>query len=464
MSIITVPFSWLLLRLYDLTGNYGLAVILFALVVKIILLPFQMKSKRSMMRTTRLQPRLKELEKRHEGNKAKYQEEVAKLYKEEKINPMSGCLWSLIPFPILIALYSVIRQPLTRMMGLAAETVTLIQEKLVELGVYTIPERANAYHEIDIAQLIHKNYEAIRSIVPNVLDINYRFLGLDLGTRPQWNFFLKADWSNVSEWLPALGLFLIPFISGGLSLLNMKISTASQPQMEEQQQANSKTMMYMMPLISVYICFVMPAALGIYWIASTGFAIIQDIILNRHYNRVLDREEAEHRAAQEAREAELEQKRQETERLRAAGATVRNPNTSKRKVQAVDRAKEEERQAAERAAEKAARRKAQGLGEEQKPESQVGGRRYARGRAYVADRFTNPETAAEKTEEAVRLAEELPAETAEETLSALSAPATEAAEAAESFAQETAREFEEAAEEAEELLEDEEDRFDGDEE
>ena len=104
--------------LYELTGNYGAAIFLFAFVVKVVLLYFSAKSKKSMMRQTRFTPYLKELEARYEGNKQKYQEEVAKLYKEEGINPMGGCLWSLIPFPILLALYQAIRKPITIMMGI----------------------------------------------------------------------------------------------------------------------------------------------------------------------------------------------------------------------------------------------------------------------------------------------------------------------------------------------------------
>ena len=92
MSIITVPFSWLLMTLYDMFQNYGIAIILFALVVNLILTPFMGKSKQSMLRQQRLQPRLKELERRHGANQQKYQQEVQKLYQEEKINPMSGCL------------------------------------------------------------------------------------------------------------------------------------------------------------------------------------------------------------------------------------------------------------------------------------------------------------------------------------------------------------------------------------
>jgi YidC/Oxa1 family membrane protein insertase len=124
LNAIAKPFGVLLMWLYEFFGNYGLAVIVFALLVKLILLPFQMKSKRGMMQTSRLQPRLKELEKKHGANKTKYNEEVAKLYKEEKVSPMSGCIWSLIPFPILIALYQAIRYPLTIMMGVPSDLLS----------------------------------------------------------------------------------------------------------------------------------------------------------------------------------------------------------------------------------------------------------------------------------------------------------------------------------------------------
>ncbi len=423
MSFITAPFSWLLVTFYNLTLNYGLAVILFALAVKIILLPFQMKSKRSMMRTTRLTPYLKELEKKHEGNKQKYQEEVAKLYKEEKINPMSGCLWTLIPFPILLALYSVIRQPLSKMMYLSIEQINAIQEKLATLIEYAIPEKAGTYYEIELADLVHQHFSEFQDFSDKLINLDYGFLGMNLGQTPQWNFFFSSstDWSQVSSWMPALGLFLIPVVSGLLSFFSMKVSNASNPA-AAQQQGQMKSMMYMMPLVSVYIGFVMPAALGIYWIAQSAFAIVQDAILNKHYNKILDAEDAERRERLRAREVELEKKRLETERLREQGATERNKNTSKKKIQAGQKAQNEERLAAGRAEEKAKRRAELGLTDET-PDSQVGSRKYARGRAYVADRFSNPEGA----EEATRVAVERTA--AEETLESEFAEQTELTDA-----------------------------------
>lgn len=389
MNFISKLFSWPLKFFYDLTGNYGVAIILFALLVKLIMLPFQMKSKKSMIRTTSLTPRLKELEKKYEGNKQKYQEEVARIYKEEKVNPMSGCIWSLIPFPILIALYSVIRQPLTYTMGLTSEVITAVKSALESIGFADAIAGFTAnYEQIGIADLIYQNASnpAISELMAGVdpVGLNYRFLGLNLGSTPQWNFFMNTDWSDVSVWLPALGLFLIPLISGGLSFLQMKISNKNTAADESANQM--KGMMYMMPLISVWIAFVMPGALGIYWIAQNIIGIIQDIFMNRYYGKKLAAEEAERTERFRLREEELERKRLETERLRAEGKTQQNPNTSKRKRQSIEKAREEERVAAEKEAKRLA-------GGYVQPESQVGKRRYARGRAYVEDRFSNPESA-----------------------------------------------------------------------
>ena len=400
-ATITKPFAWLMVKLYELTGNYGVAVILFALAVNLVLTPFMAKSKKSMMRSTRLQPRIQELQKRHEGNPQKLNQEMQNLYREEGVNPMSGCLWSLIPFPILIALYSVIRQPITRMMFAAQDVVTTLQDYFVASGLYTVPAKADAYVEIKLANLAHENWEAVTADlagkIDGLLDVDFGFLGLNLGSKPQWNFFVSTDWSDVSIWLPALGLFLIPFISAGLSWLSMKISNMANPQQDAQTQASMKTMNLMMPLMSIWICFVMPAAMGIYWIANSVFGMIRDFTLTKVYKRKLDKEDAERQAQRSAREKELEEKRLETERLRAEGKTEKNANTSKKKIQANEKQKQDERKAALDKAERAARRERLGIKEEEKPASQVGNRRYARGRAYVADRFTNPENAEEAT-------------------------------------------------------------------
>jgi YidC/Oxa1 family membrane protein insertase len=395
-------FAWPLIKFYELTGSYGLAIIFFALLVNLVLTPFMAKSKRSMMHTSRIQPKIQELQRRHEGNPQKLNQEMQKLYQEEGINPMSGCIWSLIPFPILIALYSVIRQPLTRMMFVADEVVTTIQEYFVAQGWYTVPTKTDAYVEIKLADIAHKHWTEVQTALAGKIDglmnIDFSFLGLNLGDKPEWNFFLTTDWSDVSVWLPALGLFLIPFISAFLSWGSMKISNATNPQAQDAQTAASmKSMNIMMPLMSIWICFVMPAAMGVYWIANSVFGIIRDFTLTKYYQKKLDKEDAERKAARSEREKEMESKRLETERLKAEGKTSVNTNTSKKKIQANEKQKSDERKAALDKADRAARRERRGIKEYEKPASQVGDRRYARGRAYVADRFTNPDTAEEAT-------------------------------------------------------------------
>ena len=399
-EIITWPFAKLMVWFYNLTGNYGVALIFFALAVNLIMTPFMAKSKKSMMRQTRLQPMIQELQKRHEGNPQKLNAEMQKLYREEGVNPMSGCLWSLIPFPILIALYSVVRQPLTRMMFVAKDFVTVLQDYFVEKGLYAAASaRASAYAEIELTKLTHANWDAVTAdlagkLDPNLLNIDFSFLGLNLGDQPNWHFweFLSP---GAFTWA-ALGLFLIPFISAGLSWASMKLSTAINPTpagQDAQAQATMNSMNLMMPLMSIWICFVMPAAMGIYWIANSVFGMIRDFVLTKIFMKQLVVEEAERAALRRQREQEQEAKRTETERLKAEGKFDGTANTSKKKIQAGEKQKAAERKAALDRADRAARRERLGIAEPEKPASQVGNRRYARGRAYVPDRFTNPENA-----------------------------------------------------------------------
>ena len=137
----------------------------------------------------------------------------------------------------------------------------------------------------------------------------------------------------------------------------------------------------------------MPAAMGIYWIANSVFGMIRDVVLTKKYLKQMEIEDAERAARRSQREKELEEKRAETERLKAEGKTEVNANTSKKKLQAAEKQQAAERKAALDRADRAARRERLGIQEPEKPASQVGNRRYARGRAYVPDRFTNPENA-----------------------------------------------------------------------
>ena len=377
-------------------GNYGWAILAFGLIVKLIMLPFQMKSKKSMMKTTTLTPLVKELEKRHKGNPQKYQEEVNKLYRNAGVNPMSGCLWTLIPFPIIIILYRVVRQPLSIMMSLAAEEIETLTKVVTDLGYYVEPTGRNAafYSELHVADALHRGYEAVKAsgavsaFADRLVNINFNFLGLNLTETPRLAF-----WAN-GVTLAGFVLFLIPFLSAGLSWLQMALAQRFQPAQSAQQAQSTKTMNLMMPLMSIWICFTMPAMMGLYWVEQSVLAIIQEEILNRIYKKQIDDEMAEFVAKEKAKEEELERKRAETERRRAEGRQQQNANTSKKRLAAQEKNAEEQRQAALRAADRAAK----GIVDEI-PESQVGTRRFARGRAYMSDRF-------EAEEESVPAAEE----------------------------------------------------------
>ena len=356
-EIITWPFAKLMVLFYNLTNSYGLALILFSLTVNLVLMPFMAKSKKSMMRTTRLQPRIQELQRRHEGNQQKLNAEMQKLYQEEGFNPASGCLWSLLPLFLLFPLYSIIRLPITRMMMADTSVVDSLSEIFTE-QVSNLSARAAGYKEIILTNLAHANWSSIPEELKTkgLMDIDLNFLGVPLGDTPDWHTIFTGPWT----WA-AIGLFLIPFISAGLSWVSMKVSTAINPTTAD---AQSQSM---------------------------------DYVLTKYYKKQLDIEDAERLAARSQREKELEAKREETERLKAEGKTEVNTNTSKKKLQASEKQKSEERKAAIIRDERAARRERLGIKETEKPASQVGNRRYARGRAYVADRYENPEAAEEAT-------------------------------------------------------------------
>lgn len=393
-NTIAKPFGLLMMWLYTTFSNYGVAIILFAIIVKVILLPFQMKSKRGMMQSTRLQPRLKELEKKHGANKQVYQAEVAKLYREEGVSPTSGCLWSIIPLPIMLALFQAIRYPITIMMGIGADLLTkasegvapgAIEALLIRLGFET---QAGAYEQIAQIQFISKPenlglFQAIEGVGDKLRAMDYHFLGIDLGATPSWKVF-EYDWSSVSTWLPQVLLFLIPLISGVFAFVQMYISQKMQPVGVggEAAAAQSKSMLYMQPIMSIMFGFMMPAALGLYWIIGSVLAVIQDIWLTKRYTRIMDAEDAIKNAARAEREAEIEAKRIETERLRAENKQEVNPNTSKKKQELAEK---KEREAKNAEWNKKVSPPKETVTEDEP--SREGKRRYARGRAYDPDRY-----------------------------------------------------------------------------
>ena len=375
---ICVPFAWLVRLFYDLTNSYGVALILFTLVIKLIMLPFQMKSKKSMMRMSRVSGQMQDLQKRYAKNQAKLQEEMQKLYEEEGVNPMSGCLWSLIPFPILIALYSIIRQPITHFMMLSKDVLQTVVQSAADAGVnltnIVMMDKATgapalkdglyqmaAYGQINLVKAVQ---EMGLSTPEGWFDMNYNFLGLDLTATP-WEYV-----KNFTFTWAVIGVILIPILAGLSQFVFSKLTMKTQPQADAAGGASMKSMMYMMPLMSVYIAFIMPAALGVYWIAQSVFSLIQEAILNKTLSAKM---EAEEEARFQARQADR-QKRMEEARIQE-----RQRQQEEQKKQTL-REKQQAAQAAKAA-------KAAKAATSTTEAGRVGDRPYARGRAYKADRY-----------------------------------------------------------------------------
>ena len=375
---ICVPFAWLVRLFYNLTNSYGVALILFTLVIKLIMLPFQMKSKKSMMRMSRVSGQMQELQKRYAKNQAKLQEEMQKLYEEEGVNPMSGCLWSLIPFPILIALYSIIRQPITHFMMLSKDVLQTVVQSAADAGVnltnIVMMDKATgtpalkdglyqlaSYGQINLVKAVQ---EMGLSTPEGWFDMNYNFLGLDLTATP-WEYV-----NNFTFTWAVIGVILIPILAGLSQFVFSKLTMKTQPQADAGGGASMKSMMYMMPLMSVYIAFIMPAALGVYWIAQSVFSLIQEAILNKTFSAKLsEEEEARFQARQADRQRRMEEARvQEQQRKQEE----QKKKTLREKQQAAQAAKAVKAAKAATSTTEAGR---------------VGDRPYARGRAYKADRY-----------------------------------------------------------------------------
>jgi YidC/Oxa1 family membrane protein insertase len=195
MQIILTPFSWLLTAFYNLFHSYGFALILFAIVVKLILFPFSLKGKKSMIQMNMLNGKVQQIQKQYANNKEKMNEEVQKLYAKENVNPMGGCLWSFIPLLILWPLYAIIRRPCYYMMGQSVEAIQAIADTLG--FVPTSGTVSTGYNELKLAGMVTlDNLESVKAAANSVtaglgdkiFHINFNFLGLNLAEVPQWKF------------------------------------------------------------------------------------------------------------------------------------------------------------------------------------------------------------------------------------------------------------------------------------
>jgi YidC/Oxa1 family membrane protein insertase len=302
--IVVQPIAWLLRSFYDLTGNYGVAILLFALVAKIALLWFAYKGKRGMLQQQRMQPKVQELQKKYGKDRQKLQQEQAKLYQDAGVSMFGGCIWMLIPFPIIIALYGAVRRPLTYIMQLTGDVIDKVETAL------GLEATGGFFNELVTANMLNDpdNFARVRHLLPAGFEpVNFSFLGINLAEVPSF----------------AGLIFLIPIISALASFLSVWLTQkfSGRPPVA----GNSQMMMYLLgPGISLWIGFTLPAALGVYWIAQSVLQIPQEYVLTKHFNKVLDAEEKAKAEREERRKAAEAAQKEEDRQRRAERIAEQN--------------------------------------------------------------------------------------------------------------------------------------------
>ncbi len=396
-------FGYVLDWLYQLTLNYGVSLILFAIVVRLVLMPINAKSKKSMMKMSRLQPRIQEIQRKYADDKVKQNEAIQKLQQEEGASMgCGGCLWSLLPLFIMIPLYHVVREPITYVLHESDEVVnaiiTVMKDAKLDFG-------SNNYYEQMVAASHLKEFaEAIKAAGIEASErtlegLNFGLLGINLNQIPVWQFWTWRSWS-------AAGGALIPVLSAGSQVLQMWLTQRSNNSVitnkdgvqdkevakNSQSAQQGKLMMWLMPAMSLLIGFGVPAALSLYWFIGGVVSMIENHFMTNHYRKIYDAEDAIRlQAALEREREEAERERIRAEK-RAANPDGITANTSKKKLQQKQRAEEEAARAAA-AKEYAARKGLTEEVEEQESEtpSGVSDRPYCKGRAYDPNRYNSSE-------------------------------------------------------------------------
>ena len=398
MGIILQPFAWLLLFFYRAFNSYGLALIIFGIVIKLLLFPVTLKSKKSMIQTSMLSEKMQRLQKQYGKDKERYNLEVQKLYEKENVNPMGGCLWSLIPMFVLIALFGIIREPLTYFMHLSLEQIQLLAQELdwehlaVSSGWVAESKMASLQEDLAagkitslfqnigynqlylVSQITAENLESVKAAMnahtagagDGLFVMNFQFLGLDMSVIPTWKF-----WTGGIKW-SSIGLFLLPLVSTVVSFLSMKVSMATNRMNNQTQNAQAdqtnRMMMWSMPLMSLWIGFTVPAGLSVYWITQYFVTMIQEVICGKMLKKDYEAARAAS-ARREQEEREEEKRRKEEARLERARRLEEEKKNRGKKKTSLKKDKEPEEE---------------GINRE---DSREGIRAYARGRAYIPGRF-----------------------------------------------------------------------------
>lgn len=278
MQIINVifgyPLGWIMWACYQVIPVYAVALILFTVITKALLVPLSIKQQKSMVKMQIFQPRMQEIQKKYANNKEKMNEETMKLYQEEGYNPMSGCLPMLIQMPILFGLIDVIYKPMTHILRMSSEMIAQANTIAAEiLGVATDVLSKDYVSQLKVIGAFNANPNAFSpDFASKMGQLNLSFGPIDLTQTPT----LALNW-----------LILIPILSGltsaALSIFTTR-QTAAASGGKAAGASMTKSMMLMMPLMSTYFGFIFPAGVGIYWVLSNILMAVQTYLLNKFMN------------------------------------------------------------------------------------------------------------------------------------------------------------------------------------
>lgn len=271
-------FGYVLNLFYNLLNNYGLAIILFTILIKIILLPISIKQQRTMKKSAKLQEQMKSIQFKYKNDPEKMNQEIMSLYKSENMSPMSGCLSSIIQLILLLSIFYLVKSPLTYMRKIPTENLNNYVKQMQDEGKNV----NNVYPEIDIIREKGPENEEVR--------LNMEFLGLDLSEIPQ---------QSMSDYR----VYIIPGLYIISTFISMRLTTSMQakakkkkdvieldadgkPKADDSNEVDvamqtNKMMSWMMPIMSISIAFIAPLGLALYWLINNILMIIERLVLDR---------------------------------------------------------------------------------------------------------------------------------------------------------------------------------------
>ena len=268
MDFIADIFGYLLNFIYEIVNNYGLAIIIFSVILKILLLPISISQQKTLKKSQKMQEKTREIQEKYKGNQEKINTEMIDLYKREKMNPFSGCFSSIIQLVLLISIFLIVSKPLTYMKKVDPE---LIQQYTDEIKTQYQEENKNLNYT-EIAIIKEKGYMDER------VYLNMNFLGLDLNSVPMQEY---TNWKvYVIPGLYIVSSFISIRITSNMN--NKKKKTEENREKNELdaiEQAN-KNMMWLMPLMSVTIAIIAPLGLALYWLVNNILVMLERIVIN----------------------------------------------------------------------------------------------------------------------------------------------------------------------------------------